>query len=142
MIRVSCGEADRISAHYPSDPGWLSSVGQKTLEDYSRNGIDPIRELGTNDPVSIGAMIKTWLSEYLLGGPIVPMVVEGNRAVSVVRKMVGATVPATADPGTIRGDYSTDSPDTANQQRRPIQNLVHASGTVEEAAREIALWFD
>jgi nucleoside-diphosphate kinase len=46
-----------------------------------------------------------------------------------------------AAPGTIRGEYSSDSPDLANEEQRPVRNLVHASGDPEEAEREIALWF-
>jgi len=61
--------------------------------------------------------------------------------VEIVRKIVGTTLPVTAAPGTIRGDYSTDSPDTANQEQRPVKNLIHASGTQSEAEDEIALWF-
>jgi nucleoside-diphosphate kinase len=50
-------------------------------------------------------------------------------------------VPAMADPSTIRGRFSSDSAAAANAEKRPIQNLVHASGNVEEANHEIGLWF-
>jgi nucleoside-diphosphate kinase len=69
------------------------------------------------------------------------MVWEGNHAIKVVRKLVGATVCAEAAPGTIRGDFSSDSPDLANYELRPVRNLVHASGNAEEAAFEVGLWF-
>jgi nucleoside-diphosphate kinase len=54
---------------------------------------------------------------------------------------VGKTLPIFAEPGTIRGDWSTDSPTLANLEQRPVRNLVHASGTVEEAEFEVRLWF-
>ena len=69
------------------------------------------------------------------------MVWEGSGAVALVRKMIGHTVPAKALPGTIRGDFAYDNPELANAQKRPLYNLVHASGEVAEAEEEIALWF-
>ncbi|MGH3972931.1 MAG: nucleoside-diphosphate kinase, partial [Pseudonocardiaceae bacterium] len=78
---------------------------------------------------------------FMLSGPVVPMVLSGNRAIETVRKIVGHTLPVMAVPGTIRGDYSSDSADLANDELRPVLNLVHASGDPDEAAREIKLWF-
>jgi nucleoside-diphosphate kinase len=68
-------------------------------------------------------------------------VLEGVHAVSVTRKLVGATLPVFAAPGTIRGDFAADAPTVANEDQRPVRNLIHASGTVEEAAHEVGLWF-
>jgi len=59
----------------------------------------------------------------------------------MVRKLVGSTMPADAEMGTIRGDFSVDSAILANSQKRAVHNLVHASGTLEEAKKEINLWF-
>ena len=59
----------------------------------------------------------------------------------MVRKLVGSTIPLFAQPGTIRGDFSVDSPDLANREGRPVYNLIHASGDAEEAEREVKLWF-
>jgi nucleoside-diphosphate kinase len=72
---------------------------------------------------------------------VVACVLEGTHAVAVTRKLVGDTLPFRAAPGTIRGDFSADSPTVANLHKRPVRNLIHASGTLEEAAFEIALWF-
>ena len=69
------------------------------------------------------------------------MVVEGVNSVDMVRKLAGDTQPAKADVGTIRGDYSVDSPVLANEGRRAIHNLIHASGDPSEAAHEIKHWF-
>ena len=79
--------------------------------------------------------------EFLKSGPIVALVLEGEQAVALVRKLVGATEPMSAAPGTIRGDYSLDSYALSNTQNRPLRNLIHASGTVDEAKKEIVIWF-
>jgi nucleoside-diphosphate kinase len=140
-MRVSRSEKEIVEDHYPRSEEWLSIVGGKTLEDYGRLGISAAERLGTDDAVEIGLMVRGWLTEFLLSAPVVPMVISGNRAIETVRKIVGNTLPVVAAPGTIRGDFSSDSPDLANAERRPVQNLIHASGDPEEAAREIALWF-
>jgi nucleoside-diphosphate kinase len=70
------------------------------------------------------------------------MVFEGPEAVKIVRKLVGETNPINAAPGTIRGDFSWDNADLANDQKRPFYNVVHASGSIEEAEEEIKLWFE
>ena len=74
-------------------------------------------------------------------GPVIAMVLEGIEAVSLVRKLVGATEPKSAAPGTIRGDYSHMSYGYADNADKGIPNLIHASGDVEEAKLEIAHWF-
>lgn len=140
-IRVSHDEHEILEDHYPRSEEWLSTVGGKTLTDYAKLGISAKEQLGTDDPAEIGRTVRKWLVEFMLSGPVVPMVLSGNRAIETVRKIVGHTLPVMAVPGTIRGDYSSDSADLANDELRPVLNLVHASGDPEEAAREIKLWF-
>ncbi len=130
-----------VAAHYPSDDAWLRTVASKTLEDYAGKNIDPRSKLGTSDPLEIGRRVKGWLVDFMSSGPVVVVVLEGNRSIDAVRKLVGATLPVLAAPGTIRGDLSTDSPDLANDEQRPVRNLIHASGDPDEAEREIKLWF-
>lgn len=141
QIRVSRGEDATVDNHYPRSESWLATVGGKTLADYEKLGISATQKLGIDDPVAIGQMVRKWLIEFMQSGPIVPMVVSGNRAIETVRKLVGNTLPVAAAPGTIRGDYSSDSADFANDELRPIRNLIHASGDPEEAAHEVRLWF-
>jgi len=74
-------------------------------------------------------------------GPVIAMVFEGVQAVSLVRKMVGGTEPKSADPGTIRGDFSHMSFEYADNAEKGIPNLMHASGDPEEAEKEISHWF-
>ncbi|MDO8618923.1 MAG: nucleoside-diphosphate kinase [Candidatus Daviesbacteria bacterium] len=81
------------------------------------------------------------LQKFLISGPIVKMVLEGEEAVSLVREITGKTDPATSPEGSIRGDLGEDSFEKSNQENRAVYNLIHASGTPEEAEREIQLWF-
>ena len=74
-------------------------------------------------------------------GPVLAMVLQGVEAVEQVRKMVGATEPKSASPGTIRGDFAHISFAHADSKNTGIANLIHASGNVEEAEKEIAHWF-
>ncbi len=80
------------------------------------------------------------LRAYVTSGPIVAMVLEGPRAIYIVRKLVGATSPEEAAPGTIRGDFSIDNYPFANVELRSIRNVIHASDA-ENAEREIKLFF-
>lgn len=140
-LELRTADAELVDSHYPRSEKWLTTVGNKTLKTYREYGIDSSAELGTSDPLAIGRMVKQWLIEYLTSGPVVATVVEGPNAVDVVRKMVGDTMPLFAQPGSIRGDFSIDSPILANREKRPVHNLIHASGAPEEATEEIALWF-
>lgn len=79
--------------------------------------------------------------EFMQEGPVIAIVLEGIEAVSLVRKMVGTTEPKSALPGTIRGDYAHMSFAYANNAGVGIPNLIHASGDVKEAKKEIAHWF-
>ena len=131
-----------VRRHYPTTrEEWVKKVGEKALEAYKNYGLDPNEKLGTMNPKEIGLKVCQWLVDYLVSGPTVALLLEGNRAIGVVRKMVGATNNAEALPGTIRGDFSIDSTDMANMQNRSIRTIVHASGNPEEAKFEEELWF-
>lgn len=133
---------EKIDGHYPSDEAWIRRVGQKTISTFEKYGKDVKAEMGTDDDLELGKEVRSWIMSTMTAGPVVPMVIQGLLAVDMVRKLVGPTIPAMAELGTIRGDYSVDSPILANTERRAILNLVHASETPEEAAHEIAYWFD
>lgn len=75
------------------------------------------------------------LLEFMLSGPIVAMIAEGNRVIEGFRKLAGTTDPTTAEPGTIRGDLARD------QGTKVVQNIVHGSDSPESAAREMAIFF-
>ncbi len=133
---------DLATKHYPKDrKEFITGMGKKTLENYKEMGVNPHDEMGTDDPHKIGLAIREWLVKYITSGPVLAIVLEGPHAVELVRKIVGHTLPLKAAPGTIRGDLAFDSSYLANTVKRAIKNLVHASGSVEEAKFEIALWF-
>lgn len=133
--------AKQIDGHYPKDLKWVTRLGEKTLATYQKYGVDPKKELGTADAEKIGKMVRKWLVGYMTSAPLVRMVVQGIHAVDMVRKIVGPTLPYLAEMGTIRGDFSVDSPVLANIERRAVANLVHASETPSEAKHEINFWF-
>ena len=132
---------EHAESHYPNTPEWIQGMGEKTLQTYREQGKDPIQEISTDDPMEIGNMIKNWNVDYLTSGPLVALALEGPHAIGVVRKICGFTLPAFADPGTIRGDFSITSPIVANELKRAVRNLVHASSDPEEASYEINYWF-
>lgn len=134
MVHASHEDVDR---HYTLTEEWMRGVYDKAKAKYVANG----QEFPFADHVAYGTEIKRSLVDFLKAAPIVAMVWEGEQAVSLVRKLVGATEPASSAPGTIRGDLSHDSYALSNTQSRPIRNLVHASGNPDEAKHEISVWF-
>src|SRR3989344_4253350 len=108
MVKPS---SDHVKKHYLATQEQLGGMGNKSLENLRQLGLDPLKILGTDDPMKIG------------------------------RKIVGNTLPFKAEIGTIRGDFSVDSSTLGNFNKRPIRNIVHASGSVLEAKREIKHWF-
>lgn len=144
VVAMKMVQVDRkhLEGHFPSEDSWMERLGEKGLKTFAEYDIDPKKHMGTDDKRQIGKVVKESLFEYMTSGPIVAMVVEGIHAIDMVRKLAGNTLPAFADMGTIRGDYSVDSPAVANVEKRAIKNIMHASETPEEAKNEIDLWFD
>ncbi|MFH1188828.1 MAG: nucleoside-diphosphate kinase [bacterium] len=137
-IKMLVPSADMVEKHYTLDPEWRRLAGEKTIKAYQSKGKQP----PSDDPFEITAKILAGLKKYMTSGPVVAMVWEGVHVVSIVRKITGGTEPLTSDVGTIRGDYVLDSYQFADTDGRAVRNLVHASGSVEEAQKEIAHWFD
>ena len=138
MFHASRKEMDN---HYPKDEKWIRRLGEKTMATYAKYGQDVKRDFGTSDLIRVGKTVRGWLLDFMSSAPLVKVVVQGVHAVDMVRKIVGPTMPYLAEMGTIRGDWSNDSPLNANLERRSVFNLVHASETPEEAKHEIAHWF-
>ena len=88
-----------------------------------------------------GPEVYNSMAEFMASGPVIAIVLEGVEAVACVRKMVGSTYPDQAPPGTIRGDFAHMSKAYANEHGIAVANLVHASGTADEAQQEIDVWF-
>ena len=122
---------DIVEKHYPMDPAYLKSIGEKTIA--AGQAVTSAEDQGRK--------VVTWLRKFITSGPIVVLILEGEEAVAVARKTTGFTDPAAAEKGTIRGDLGTDNILDANREERPVYNLIHASGFPQEAEKEIKLWF-
>jgi nucleoside-diphosphate kinase len=135
-LKLTALDSDRIWKHYSKDDAWFIKKGTKIAEDRAAAGLSSEKE-----PIEYGKDIIRALEKFMTAGPVVMMTWEGNQAVAVVTKIVGETEPATSDVGTIRGDYTIDSYNIAAIDDRAVRNLIHCSDTPENAASEIALWF-
>ena len=140
-LKMIMASKEKAKNHYPGTKQWLIGMGNKTLENYKTYNHDPIKEIGTDDALEIGEKIYDWLVDFLTSGPMIAILIKGIHAIDMVRKIVGNTLPSKADMGTVRGDYSIDSPTLANKEKRAIRNIVHASGDPDEAKHEIKYWF-
>lgn len=140
-VKMVSVERAHLEKHFPSSDEWVGRLGDKGLKTFADYNLDVKEYMGTDDRNEIGKMVKETLYAYMTSGPIVAAVIEGLHAIDMVRKVAGHTLPVFADMGTIRGDFSVDSPAIANTEKRAIQNIMHASETPEEAENEIALWF-
>lgn len=143
MVDCKLVQADKklASLHYPVTNEWLNKVGNNTLSDSKKYGVSAKEIFGTENAMDIGKMVHEWNMVFISSEPVLAMVWEGTHAIEVVRKLCGPTLPLLAPPGTIRGDFSSASALSENALKMPIRNLIHSSGTKEEAKREIKLWF-
>jgi nucleoside-diphosphate kinase len=136
-IKMVVPTRDQLIKHYNKDDGWFLEKGTRIADELKEQGYEL-----TMEPIDYGKEIIELMVKYMTSAPNLAMIVEGNQAVAVVRKLVGSTEPATSDVGTIRGDYTIDSYSHASFENRGVRNLVHCSESVDEAEREIAIWFD
>ena len=136
-IKMVHPRKEDVDQHYALTDEWMRGVFEKSKAKYDANG----EAFPWTDHVAYGTEIKRELMDFLMAAPIVAMVWEGEGAVAIIRKLVGSTESAGSPAGTIRGDFSHDSYSLSNNQNRPLRNLIHASGTPEEAKNEIAVWF-
>ncbi len=137
-VKMMVPPEKQVEEHYLLDPAWKKNVGEKAIEAYKKKGEQPPSE----DPLEVGDKVIEGLKKYMTSGPVVAMVWQGAHAVEVVRKVTGGTEPRTSDVGTIRGDFVLDSYMMADVDGRAVRNIIHASGSVEEANNEIKHWFD
>lgn len=135
-MKMFVPDEERLLKHYHKTDEWFLKKGTNIVNDLMAQGL-PIKK----EPIEYGKDIIRTVVRYMTAGPVVAMVFEGNQAVSVVTKIVGTTEPSTSDVGTIRGDYTIDSYGHASYENRAVRNLIHCSDAVEEAEREISIWF-
>ncbi len=137
-LKMTIPDEKTVVKHYMVDPGWIRKVGEKSIVSYEKKGlVAPFK-----DPEECGRAVLERLKKYMTSGPVIVMVWQGNKAVGIVRKLTGGTEPLTSDVGTIRGDFTVDSYDMSDLDDRAIRNLIHASGSVLEAEKEIPIWFE
>ncbi|MFO0718505.1 MAG: nucleoside-diphosphate kinase [Candidatus Paceibacterota bacterium] len=136
-IKMLVPTAEKIEQHYTLDPEWRRITGEKRIKVAKEKG----ETLTTEDPLEITRVVLDVLKKYMTSGPVIAMVWQGAHAVKIVRKITGGTEPLSTDVGTIRGDFVLDSYMMSDTDGRAVRNLVHASGSVEEANNEINHWF-
>jgi nucleoside-diphosphate kinase len=125
--------------HYILDEAWAKASYARTKEVHDKAG----HKLDFKDHMDYGQTIQQWNANVLIDGPLMALVLQGPHAVEMARKLIGPTEPRQGLPGTIRGDFMTlESYAMADAKKRALKTLVHASDSVENAQREINLWFD
>ena len=123
--------------HYVKNEEEIEALGKRSIEGKRKNGVEV-----TIDPKTLGQSIIDRLVEFLSQSPVVAIVLEGSSSIPIVRKIVGSTEPLNSDVGTIRGDYTIDSYDLADNDNRAVRNLVHASANQFDSDYEIKVWFN
>lgn len=134
-LRMLIPTEEQCWKHYEKDDTWFQEKGERIAKQLEGEGIEL-----TKEPIEYGRDIIRQLAAFMTSGPVVAMVIEGNQAVAVVKKLVGGTEPTTSDVGTIRGDLTIDSYDICGIDGRAVRNLIHCSDEPTEAEREIGLW--
>ncbi len=135
-MKMFIPDEDTLIKHYNKNDEWFLAKGNRIVDDLKEQGI-----VINKEPIEYGREIIATIVHYMTAAPVMAMVIEGNKAVDVVTKLVGTTEPSTSDVGTIRGDYTVDSYGHSSYENRAVRNLIHCSESPEEAEREIALWF-
>jgi nucleoside-diphosphate kinase len=136
-MKMAWPNQEQASEHYAWSDEEKIKTGTRTTEAYKQRGVEV-----TETPLEIGTRVCNALKTYLAAGPILAMVIEGAHAIEHVRKLVGNASPLQSDVGTIRADFATDSYALADEGERATRNLVHASSSVDEAERELKVWFN
>ena len=128
---------EKLIEHYGKTDEWYQEKGEMMVKNLEAKGI-PVEK----EAIEYGKGIIEALVKYMMAGPVVAMIIEGNQAVGIVKKLVGSTEPLSSDVGTIRGDLTIDSYTMANLDFRAVRNLIHCTDEPDESDREINLWMD
>ncbi|HQA98755.1 MAG TPA: nucleoside-diphosphate kinase [Candidatus Dojkabacteria bacterium] len=128
---------EQVGEHYIDDEGYLIETGEKARKGAIARGEDVT---GWNS-LEQGKKVRQRNINYLTCGPIIAIVFEGFGVISQVRKILGSASPADGDIGTIRDDYSLDTYALADSIDRSTMTMLHASDSVENAERELKIWF-
>lgn len=132
-MKMLFASREQLEQHYYKDDEWLIEKGKLLIKNKGYPSDYDAKKAGKE-------IVESLVNDMMIL-PIVAIVLEGHNAVKVVRKITGSTNIEEAQPGTIRGDYSHDTYSLANFLNRPILTIIHASENVEDAKREIDIWF-
>lgn len=135
-MKFFVADEKRLWTHYNKDDAWYELKGNNTIKNRQAAGM-----VVDKPAIEYGKDIVRALVSFMSCGPVIAMVLEGNEAVGIVKKIVGATEPLSSDVGTLRGDFTLDSYNLSNIDGRAVRNLIHCSDKPEEALREIGIWF-
>lgn len=139
-MKMHMADEKKLWDHYSKDDAWFLKKGERIVENKKSLGHTIDRE-----PIEYGKDIIRAVVNYMRAGPVISMVIEGNNAQAVVKRLVGGTEPATADTGTIRGDYAIDSYNLCDvDSSRGMRNLIHCTDPADGEGsqdREIGIWF-
>ena len=135
-LKMLIPKREELLNHYHKDDAWFLKKGQNIVESKKANNL-PVEK----EAIEYGREIIEQIIRFMTSGPVVVMVVQGNDSVAIVKKIVGSTEPVTSDVGTLRGDYTVDSYEHSTVTGRAVRNLVHCSDSLDEAKREITVWF-
>ncbi|MEK6829282.1 MAG: nucleoside-diphosphate kinase, partial [Nanoarchaeota archaeon] len=137
-LKMIYADKELAKNHYFLDEEWAKNVFEKSKSIHEKDG----EKFPYKNHMEIGKIIQKRNMDFLMEGPVIAMVLQGNHAIEIVRKITGSTEPRSSQPGTIRGDFaSIESYAVADEKKRVVKNLVHASDSVNSARREINLWF-
>jgi nucleoside-diphosphate kinase len=137
-MKMSVPSRELIGKHYTDNPKYLIDTGDRAKISAEARGEDTFNW----NSLEKGKWIRESNINYLTCGPVIAMVLQGFGVIAGVRKMLGSTSPADGDVGTIRADFSLDSFALADEQGRVTRSMIHASDSVENAEREIGIWFN
>jgi len=136
-IKMVNATKEQVGEHYIDDEAYLIETGEKAKKGAMARGED----VSKWNSLEQGKKIRQRNINYLTCGPIVAVVFEGFGVITQVRKILGSTSPAEGDIGTIRNDYSLDTYALADSIDRSTMTMLHASDSVENAERELKIWF-
>jgi nucleoside-diphosphate kinase len=140
-MKMILATPEQCEEHYNKDDAWFTAKGENIVKNRKEIG-KPIEK----EAIEYGKDIIRRLSAFMTCSPVVVMVIEGNQAQAVVKRLVGSTEPSSADTGTIRGDYSLDSYFLCDtDDSRAMRNVIHCTDPADgegAAEREISVWFN
>lgn len=140
-MKMIVATEEKCHEHYKKDDIWYEKTGNRIIKNRESQNKNIEKSA-----IEYGKDITKALIKYMTASPIVVMVLEGNNSQKVVKRLVGSTEPASADTGTIRGDFTLDSYYLCDvDDSRAMRNLIHCTDPEDgetQAEKEISIWFN